>query len=374
MSEYSQSNIRREENAIIPSITLEQTKNEFDSRKTMPILEPEESCLHQFIHKKTLRGRKEKLSLPKDKLKCELCLKYYNISLDDIISCTKCKCVFHPKCHENLKKNPCNCEDNYLCDRCTHALNSNEPINTYKCFICNNSDGVLDYNSETKVFYHKICFNFINELQDVSKTEITKNQIRRWRYKNSCRYCGKKLNKNEVVLKCKNPKCKEYFHIPCAIQKGLIFDLDFMKNFYNVESYSQIPFFCSNHNKKISGEYKNYIVNGISPKSINMKNQSNEKTSLTSEEIISTNNEEKCGLLSSNKLEFDSISDKFSKNDFLGSNWINFDWNGNVNFLENNNEIQNNSFTNSLLDNNNNYYCFANDAKEDFFNELPFMP
>lgn len=368
MFEYTQSSSKKEENANTTSLF----PNEIDTKKIKPILEPEETSLHQFIQKKTLRGRKEKLSLPKNHLKCELCLKYHNsISFDELISCTKCKCIFHPKCNENLKMND-STPDNYLCDRCYLALNSNEPINSFKCFICANSDGVLDYNKENKIFYHKICLNFINEFQNVQETEIKKTNIRRWRYKNSCRYCGKKLNKNETVLKCKNPRCKEYFHIPCAIEKGLIFDLDFMKNFYNVQKYSQIPFYCSNHNKKISGEYKNYIVKGITPKSVNMNTQSKEKTSLTSEEIYSTNNEEK-NRVTLNKQDLDSFSEKCEKNDFLGANLIH--WNGNFldnDFKINDDVMENNSFTNSLF--NNNYYCCAaNDSKEEFFEELPFI-
>lgn len=369
MSENSLVALKKEYNTNTSSLFQDKTNLKINSRK---IEEPEQISLHQFIHKKTLRGRKEKITLPKNKLKCEICLKYHNNNTlnEELLSCIKCKCIFHPQCNDNIKKiNNSVISENYLCDRCSLAINLNEPINSFKCFICNNSDGVLNYNIETKVFYHKICFNFITEFYNVSDKDIKKNKLRRWRYKNSCRYCGKKLNKNEAVLKCKNPKCKEYFHIPCAIEKGLIFDLDFMKNYYNVEVYSQIPFYCSNHNKKISGEYKNYIVNGISPKSVNMKNQSKEKTFLTSDEINSTINEEKSGLTPI-KPEFESFSEKCEKNDFFSTNWINFDWN--ENFLENNNENQNNSFTNSLLDNN--YYCcFANDTKEEFFEELPFM-
>ena len=60
---------------------------------------------------------------------------------------------------------------------------------------------------------------------------------------------------------CKNPKCKEYFHIPCAIQKGMLFDLNYMKQYYKVSSFDEIPFYCSNHNKKISYMYKTHIVN-----------------------------------------------------------------------------------------------------------------
>jgi hypothetical protein len=41
----------------------------------------------------------------------------------------------------------------------------------------------------------------------------------------------------------------------------MIFDLKFMKKYYNVKSNAEIPFFCSNHNKKVSFLYKNYALN-----------------------------------------------------------------------------------------------------------------
>ena len=36
-----------------------------------------------------------------------------------------------------------------------------------------------------------------------------------------------------------------------------------MRKFYNVSTITQIPFFCSNHNKKILYNYKNFILNKI---------------------------------------------------------------------------------------------------------------
>ena len=82
-----------------------------------------------------------------------------------------------------------------------------------------------------------------------------KEKIRRWRYKNSCKYCGEKLSKSVAVIKCKKPKCKDYYHVPCAVVKGMIFSLNFMRKYYNISKNEQIPFYCSNHNKKIVNQY-----------------------------------------------------------------------------------------------------------------------
>jgi hypothetical protein len=162
----------------------------------------------------------------------------------------------------------------------------NKDIHEFKCFICNHSDGVLKFNRVKGIYYHQICHDNLPEFSEIKEEEMAKDLIKKWRYKNSCKYCGQKLSKNIAVTKCKNPKCKEHYHIPCAIEKGLIFDLDFMKKFYHVDKNNQIPFYCSNHNKKIYNQYKNYIMNF---KNIENKSEKNEdkKEMLCNEETMS---------------------------------------------------------------------------------------
>ena len=214
---------------------------------------------HKLINRKTLRGRKEKISLPKNKLKCEVCNQYSDFSEEDLISCSTCKCLFHKSCYEQYEFYG---NSIYKCIRCSYALRNDKSINDYNCFICGTSNGVLSFNNATNSFYHKICVYFLNEFKGLEEVDICYKNIRKWRYKNSCRFCGEKLSKTKAVIKCKNPKCKEYYHIPCAIQKGMIFDLNYMRKFYNVSNNEEIPFYCSNHNKKISFMYKTYVMNG----------------------------------------------------------------------------------------------------------------
>ena len=213
---------------------------------------------HKLINRKTLRGRKEKISLPKNKLKCEVCNQYSDFSEEDLISCSTCKCLFHKSCYEQYEFYG---NSIYKCIRCSYALRNDKSINDYNCFICGTSNGVLSFNNATNSFYHKICVYYLNEFKGLEEVDICYKNIRKWRYKNSCRFCGEKLSKTKAVIKCKNPKCKEYYHIPCAIQKGMIFDLNYMKKFYNVSNNEEIPFYCSNHNKKISFMYKTYVMN-----------------------------------------------------------------------------------------------------------------
>ena len=236
--------------------TIHDLKTTKDSRS--PSLE-ETEYTHSLISRKTLRGRKEKITLPKNKLKCEVCNQFSDFSEEDLISCSTCKCLFHKSCYDQYELYE---NSSYKCIRCLYALNYNKSINDYKCFICGNSNGVICLNYSTNSFYHKICLDFLNEFKGLEGDDISRENIRKWRYKNSCRYCGEKLSKEKAVIKCKNPKCKEYYHIPCAIVKGMIFDLNYMKKFYQVSNNDEIPFYCSNHNKKISFMYKTYVMNG----------------------------------------------------------------------------------------------------------------
>ena len=216
-----------------------------------------------LISRKTNRGRKEKNKFDNNQPKCEVCLEFAEFSKETLISCSLCNCFFHKSCFNQYEEITSSDEEvkYYRCIRCTHALNLNKNINEFKCFICYHSDKVLKFNRVQGIYYHQICLDNLPELNCLPDEEITKDKIKKWRYKNSCKFCGKKLSKNIAVTKCKNPKCKEHYHIPCAVAKGNIFDLKFMKEFYHVDKNNQIPFYCSNHNKKIYNQYKNYLMN-----------------------------------------------------------------------------------------------------------------
>ena len=216
-----------------------------------------------LISRKTNRGRKEKNKFDNNQPKCEVCLEFAEFSKETLISCSLCNCFFHKSCFNQYEEITSSDEEvkYYRCIRCTHALNLNKNINEFKCFICFHSNSVLKFNRVQGIYYHQICLDNLPELNCLPDEEITKDKIKKWRYKNSCKFCGKKLSKNIAVTKCKNPKCKEHYHIPCAIAKGNIFDLKFMKEFYHVDKNNQIPFYCSNHNKKIYNQYKNYLMN-----------------------------------------------------------------------------------------------------------------
>ena len=162
----------------------------------------ETECSHSLISRKTLRGRKEKISLPKNKLKCEICLEFSDFSKEDLISCSTCKCTFHKSCYDQyqLYNSPISEISSYKCQRCFYTLNLNKSIYDFRCFICDNSNGVLSRNNINGLFYHKLCIYLLNEFKDLEEEDICKENIKKLRYKNSCRYCGEKLSQDKAVI------------------------------------------------------------------------------------------------------------------------------------------------------------------------------
>ena len=262
--ESQKSNVQNLEN-LLESNTKDTENNENESlinKDCQSEFDP--SALKHYINRKTFRGRKVKSPLP-ELIQCEICLEYKEYSLEKLISCSVCKCTFHPCCyHLPVEEN--SSEENFVCERCQNAKNESIPIENIKCFICNLSSGVLKKNIHTNKFYHILCLKLIPELYENSENDekfIDRENIRKWRYKNSCRYCNEKLSKEKTVLKCSNPKCKNYYHIPCAIAKGMIFSTNYMYKYYCLEEHKNImsiPFYCSSHNKKLAGNYRKDVL------------------------------------------------------------------------------------------------------------------
>lgn len=235
----------------------------------------EPSSLKHYISKKTHRGRKIKNPLP-NITKCEICLEYNDNYSNSLISCSICKCNFHINCYPQFI-NKLNIKE-FKCERCYNSIMRNIPIESTKCFICSLNNGILSYNEKNNIYYHLLCLKFISELyEDCNINEISRDKIRKWRYKNSCKYCNEKLSKEKAVIKCKNPKCKCYYHIPCAIEKGMIFSINYLQKFYSIQKENKnvsIPFFCSSHNKRLAAQYRKNIVynNNFNPLNLNNDN------------------------------------------------------------------------------------------------------
>ena len=239
--------------------------NQSDALKPVSFINDD---LKQCIRRKTKRGRKSKNELPKYS-KCEICLEFSKYSSEPLIHCLICNAEIHPSCYKDTIVN----QNNFICERCEFAQQNQKEITSYRqtiylsnifsCFICNRCDGILYRNNSNGEFFHQICLRFIPELLVThNSAEICKKNIRRWRYKNSCKYCREKLTQEKAVIKCNNPRCKCYYHIPCAIQKEMIFSINFQTLFYKCPTTkSPLPFYCSGHNKKIATTYRKEVIN-----------------------------------------------------------------------------------------------------------------
>ena len=217
-----------------------------------------------FITKKTLRGRKTKNPLPTNIPRCSICLEYTTNSTSPVITCTLCQSTFHPSCYHIPLLSPS--LSDFTCERCTEAISTNVSPSSFHCFICSNHNGILIKNESNNTYYHQTCLRLLPELYETNtnnnNNSICRNNIRKWRYKNSCRYCNDKLSKDKAVIKCANPKCKEYYHIPCAIAKGMIFSFKYLDLYYKLNPHAQsVPFYCACHNKKVANAYRNDVIN-----------------------------------------------------------------------------------------------------------------
>jgi len=82
------------------------------------------------ILKKTNRGRKEDNPLP-NLPKCDICLKYAELSKEKLVSCSICKCLFHKSCYNQYEEISPSDNDTaiYNCIRCTEAFKLKISIN-----------------------------------------------------------------------------------------------------------------------------------------------------------------------------------------------------------------------------------------------------
>ena len=201
----------------------------------------------KYLNKKTKR------TIYKSNLKnlgnrCSICLEYDKYSEQKSIKCNKCNSYFHLKCY-NLYFSENNFKNEILCENCKKNKNGK---NECKCILCGDEKGIMK-NIENNIYAHIFCIRYFKELNN---TKIENFRI--WRFNSKCKIC-KSIIKNIPVIKCNNTKCKNYYHIKCAIQMNLIFSLSYQEEFFKIKYNELLPFYCNNHNIHLIKDYQNFI-------------------------------------------------------------------------------------------------------------------
>lgn len=258
-----------------------------------------------FLNKKTKRPTKLSFSSFEKGNQCSICLEFDYYSPSKCVQCTICKCYVHPGCYIDRISNNINL-NNFICQSCSGQ-------GKQKCFLCAGQGGILK-EIQQKFYSHEYCARFFKEVHEEGM------QIRKWRYRAVCKLCQNKKYNSVPVIKCSNTKCKNYYHIQCAIENGLIFNLGFQEDFYAIKNDNDtIPFYCNYHNKNLIREYENYI------KQMDQVLEVSDKEEITNSKVTELDDETE--EITTNAKEKEEVSNSNislnNKEDFLK---VNFDY------------------------------------------------
>lgn len=269
---------------------------------------------------------KFQLSLANE-IKCSICLKYQKFG-SNCYKCSICSSYFHLDCYnlftftkdesDQIKIENKNLND-FKCVRCIQEKINNTK---YQCYLCWQHEGIMKKIKDNQYIHH-YCYVFFKDNLLHPKNGKCKN----------CRV------KNIPTLKCEWNGCKDKYHIKCALEKGIIFSLQYMR-FDNdekieIETFNEkVTFFCEIHNNNLIENYYQYLSvmtqslnDRIDNNPINEINNNNEKKQM----IDSNNDKEK---------EKNNISNINSNNNEQKS-------------IENNNEEIKNDMNKSISSNSN---------------------
>ena len=280
-----------------------------------------------------------------NEIRCSICLKYQKFS-SKCYKCSVCSSYFHLECYnlftftndesDKISENNINL-NNFICLRCMDEKNNNSK---YNCYLCGEHDGIIKKNKDQYIHHYCNIFNIKDNHPKNSKC-------------NNCKM------KKFPVLKCYKQECKNKYHLKCALEKGIIFSLSYMRGENDEgnkkETFNEpILFFCEIHNKDIIDNYTDYIY--VMTQSLNdkrdnnpineIKNKVHNLSSINNNEKINTNNEKE---KENNNSEIQNDNSNEQKN------------------KDNNNEeikIKENEINDSLSLNSDDNYGSNNDSKE----------
>lgn len=240
----------------------------------MKKLEDEKSfnskSVKSFLSNKTNRSGSKK-SEEKEEERCSICLEFQRNSKAPLHHCEGCFSLYHQKCYnklsENIKKNNSDLSiQEKFCCKCIEQQNliiTKKEEGKIQCFICNEAEGIIFRNSNEQ-FVHYYCQLFFKELQE-------NKQIAKIRFNYKCRRCGHNT-KDSPGIHCHIRGCKKGYHIKCAIEDGLIFNINWMRTYQASQrkpdqdgedsSGKYLMLYCKVHNKEMRKAYEADIKNG----------------------------------------------------------------------------------------------------------------
>ena len=210
----------------------------------------------QFLNKKKKRdsnisSEMEQNSLTNHEIRCSICLGEEKL-IPNCFKCKTCEAYFHVECYNlftfpetiEAKLHEENVLENFECYRCKKEK---EMDTEFRCSVCKRHEDIMK-QFEPKQFVHHYCYVFF------------KDSLGNIKSGGSCKECS---HKKIPVLKCEEGKCKDKYHIQCAINKGIIIWLPFMRGDekINPDKFNdKITFLCYEHNEIVLNEFKNYAL------------------------------------------------------------------------------------------------------------------
>ena len=224
-----------------------------------------------YLGKKTKRPTRLFFSSFEKGNQCSICLEFDYYSPSKCIQCTLCKSFCHPQCYIDRISNNINL-NNFICQCCASKEKR-------KCSLCGEGHGMIK-EIQQNFYSHVYCSKFFKEVHEEGL------QIRKWRYRAVCKVCQNKKYESVPVIKCSNTKCKNYYHVQCAVDSGLIFNLGFQKDFFAISNDNDtFPFYCNYHNKNLIREYEYYI------KQMDQVLEANDKEEVTNSKVTEIGDE-----------------------------------------------------------------------------------
>ena len=216
-----------------------------------------------------------------DEIKCSICLGEEKL-IPKCYKCITCSSYFHLDCYnifiiketKEEKITEENALNNFECFRCKEEKKTGTGI---KCFVCKNHSGIIKKKEEEK-FLHHYCEVFFKDSLNNLRGGI-------------CKACS---HKKIPVLKCQDQKCKEKYHIQCAILNKIIFCLPYMRNGelkIDENNFNEkIDFYCEIHNDELIKNFKDYSTTLLISKNDKVPKEEEKKENDTNKEKEKENN------------------------------------------------------------------------------------